>query len=678
MRKLKGRSWAKITAYIMFLICAVLVVASVWVTIEQVERGYYKDDGKEFYNQRLEDTVEIRLEDLAHWEIEMACEEYLSVFGKSTGNNYDYFVSWYDEIDSNLCFTVTDAHSGALIAENYKSDNPLAETRATFDLYISLDEADKDAILNAVPHGENSWLLTRAQEYLSLPQEERDKEHPYNHVPVTLTLTGYVNGNFTAIDDFYFQHQLHKLFVALCPAAVYIGIFALIVGIFMLCFLISAAGYKAGVEGIVLNPFDRIPTDLYLAGLVVFVISVVYIVYDIMWYDDLAFGISLFALIALLSPVALLSIAARTRAKTLFKNTVIYRLVQLLKRNGKRLWRGAKYLFHHIPLFWKTLLVYGAICLVEFFLIIEFSYYSLPGKLVILWIFIKLAILMALVFVVLNLQALKKGVKALADGDLEHNVSTKYMFWEFKDCADQLNSISVGMQKAVEVQLKNERLKTELITNVSHDIKTPLTSIINYVDLLKKEELDNERATEYLDILDRQSARLKKLTEDLVEASKADTGNIAVALEKTDVSVLLTQLSGEYEERLAAGGLQLVTDIRSRAAILADGRLLQRIFDNLLNNICKYGMENTRVYLTCDDDGNEVQITFKNISKYPLNITSDELMERFVRGDSSRNTEGSGLGLSIAKSLAKLQNAQIHLHIDGDLFKAMIRFKIAK
>ena len=251
------------------------------------------------------------------------------------------------------------------------------------------------------------------------------------------------------------------------------------------------------------------------------------------------------------------------------------------------------------------------------------------------------------------------------------------MFWEFKNHAEQLNSIGDGMQKAVEAQLKNERLKTELITNVSHDIKTPLTSIINYVDLLKKEELNNETAAGYLEILDRQSARLKKLTEDLVEASKADTGNIPVHFEKTDVSVLLAQVTGEYEEKLAAKNLQIVPDIRSHAQIMADGRLLQRIFENLLGNVCKYAMENTRVYLTCEDDGNEVQISFKNISKYPLNLTSDELTERFVRGDSSRNTEGSGLGLSIAKSLARLQNAQLHLYIDGDLFKAMIRFKIA-
>ena len=224
--------------------------------------------------------------------------------------------------------------------------------------------------------------------------------------------------------------------------------------------------------------------------------------------------------------------------------------------------------------------------------------------------------------------------------------------------------------------MKSERMRTELITNVSHDIKTPLTSIINYVDLLKKEGVDSENAPEYLEVIDRQSARLRKLTEDLIEASKASTGNITVNAERTDVNVLLSQANGEYQSKLAARDITTVLSLSETSLfILADGRLLWRVFDNLLGNINKYAQSGTRVYLSSEHDRDgKVRITFRNISHAPLNISGDELMERFVRGDASRNTEGSGLGLSIARSLVELQGGTFDIEIDGDLFKAILTF----
>ena len=227
----------------------------------------------------------------------------------------------------------------------------------------------------------------------------------------------------------------------------------------------------------------------------------------------------------------------------------------------------------------------------------------------------------------------------------------------------------------MEEQIRSERLKTELITNVSHDIKTPLTSIVNYVDLLSREDIPEGPAREYLEVLRRQSARLRKLTEDLIEASKAATGNIEVHAEPMDVNVLLSQAAGEYEEKLRGLELEPVLTFGSETTeILADGRLLWRVFDNLMSNICKYALPGTRVYLSTAVAKGAVEITFRNISRYPLNITSSELMERFVRGDASRSTEGSGLGLSIAQSLTTLQGGDFDLTIDGDLFKAVLRF----
>ena len=264
---------------------------------------------------------------------------------------------------------------------------------------------------------------------------------------------------------------------------------------------------------------------------------------------------------------------------------------------------------------------------------------------------------------------------ALAAGNLEAKIDTRKMARDIKRHAENLNAIGTGMTKAVEQRMKSERLKTELITNVSHDIKTPLTSIVNYVDLLEKEDLP-EKATEYLAVLDRQSKRLKKLTEDLVEASKASTGNVAVRLTPILVNEIVHQAIGDYDERLTAGKLEVVVSTYEGNLIaLADGRLLWRVLDNLLSNVCKYALAGTRVYIDLISRNDRVVVSMKNISRDPLNVNADELMERFVRGDSSRHTEGSGLGLNIAKSLMELMGGTFALSVDGDLFKAELTLR---
>jgi signal transduction histidine kinase len=225
--------------------------------------------------------------------------------------------------------------------------------------------------------------------------------------------------------------------------------------------------------------------------------------------------------------------------------------------------------------------------------------------------------------------------------------------------------------------MKSERFKTELITNVSHDIKTPVTSIINYVGLIKSEQIENEKAVEYIDVIDRQSQRLKKLTEDILEASKASAGVINTNISKTNVSELLKQCAGEFSERLEIAGLELVLDVSDGIYAMCDGRLMWRVFDNLLSNAHKYSLPGTRVYITADQPrGNFIPISVKNISKNRLNIPGEELMERFVRGDLSRQSEGSGLGLSISKSLMNLQKGDLFITIDGDFFKAELLLPI--
>ena len=274
-----------------------------------------------------------------------------------------------------------------------------------------------------------------------------------------------------------------------------------------------------------------------------------------------------------------------------------------------------------------------------------------------------------------QLRKLRKASERLAAGDLESKVGAEHYWPGVREQAAALDRIGDGIKTAVDEQLKGERLKTELITNVSHDLKTPVTSIVSCADLLKRPETTPEQAAEYVDMLERQSRKLQKLTDDLLEASKASSGAIDVQKEPTDVRELLTQSVGEFSERLEQKGIVPVLTLPEGPCVLnTDGQLLWRILDNLLGNVCKYAQADTRAYIDLETSPEETVISLKNTSANPLNISAEALMERFVRGDSSRSTEGSGLGLSIAQSLARLLGGELDLQIDGDLFKAVLRF----
>ena len=269
---------------------------------------------------------------------------------------------------------------------------------------------------------------------------------------------------------------------------------------------------------------------------------------------------------------------------------------------------------------------------------------------------------------------LLEGAKRMRSGDLESKVDDKYLVGCFREFAGELNGLADVAMVAAQNQLKSERMKTELITNVSHDIKTPLTSIINYVDLLEKPHTEEEQKA-YVEVLSRQSQRLKKLIDDLMEMSKASTGNIQVEIAEIDAVEAVTQALGEFADKLTAAGLTPVFhQSEENIMLLADGRLLWRAMSNVLSNAVKYALPGTRLYVDVSATQDKAIISFKNISGAQLNISAEELMERFVRGDSSRNTEGSGLGLNIAKSLMELQKGQLQLLVDGDLFKVTLVF----
>ena len=291
--------------------------------------------------------------------------------------------------------------------------------------------------------------------------------------------------------------------------------------------------------------------------------------------------------------------------------------------------------------------------------------------------FVDLITLIGVAYCIYAYFELHRHVRHMENGDFEPAEHPVALGGDFARFDSSLEQITDRVGEIVARQTRAEHLRTELITNVSHDLKTPLTSIVNYVDLLSREPMQSEAAAEYLDVLKRQAARLKKLTIDLEDASKASTGNLTVELVPTNIPVLLSQLAGEYEEQLAAKDMTLILNVpQEPITILADGRQIWRVFDNLLNNAYKYTLPGTRIYLEVQTGDDQVVITVKNISASPLNISADALMERFVRGDSSRHTEGSGLGLSIARDLTKLQNGVLELKTDGDLFKAILRFPL--
>lgn len=445
---------------------------------------------------------------------------------------------------------------------------------------------------------------------------------------------------------------------------------------FILClvlfiFLLCTAGHRAGSEGIVPSFVDKIPFDLFTLLMIV-AISCLWAILAEMYYDSILL-IMLACLVILVAALLILlyimSFAVRVKMGGLIKGCIIYKVLAWVWRLIRSVCHAIAELVRGMPLVPKTCVAVAVILLLELI--------SVNSGVV--WLITNALLAAALIYTAICAKKLLTAGHKLAAGDESCVVDTSKLYGPFREHGEDLNTIRDGVSLAVEARMRSEHFRTELITNVSHDIKTPLTSIINYVDLLGKEKPENEKMREYIDVLQRQSARLKKLIEDLLEASKASTGNLTVNAEPCDVGVLLDQTLGEYGEKLSAAGLEpVLTKPEKPVIIMADGRHMWRIFDNLLNNICKYSQRGTRVYLeVCERDGKAV-VTFRNISSRQLNISSDELMERFVRGDSSRNTEGSGLGLNIAQSLAQLQKGTMELTVDGDLFKVTLTFDVVK
>lgn len=618
MKQLYGKLWVKCTAIVLLIMFAVLLAASALGIAYLINYGAYADGGEQV--RQIAENNLLQQTNGDGWAA-------LHAWAEDDTVSRNLLRDRYDPLTSNIYFKLTDKATGEILFSTgaLNKDDYSGKASAYY-------QQDMTTLLS-----DGSEVTAVYQAYLKSPLAPRDS---------ALYVMTWVERLISAR---YLLIALAILLLAVC--------------LFLFIFLLCAMGHKEGVDGIYQCWLNIIPLDLFLALLVLLFFAWATFLSDI-WYIDFWYYILLAFGAAALALTLVLSVAGRAKAPGFFRNTVIYKLFLLIFRTLGR-----------IPMVWGTMLIWVCWCFVDLYFTFSNSYYY-DSLLPAFWVISRAVLTIVILYLASSLRLLQKEGQAIADGQTDYK-GKPIPRWlpALKKHEENLQSIQLGIQKAVDEQTRAERMKTELITNVSHDIKTPLTSIVNYVDLLEKEDIQPEKAKEYVDVLNRQAARLKKLTEDLVEASKASSGSLPVHLAPTDVNVLLSQLAGDYLEKLEAAQLEpIFRPAPSQPVIQADGQLLSRVLGNLFSNICKYAMPGTRVYFESAADENTVSLTFKNISKYELNIPAEELMARFVRGDRSRHTEGSGLGLSIAQSLTELQGGTFRLEIDGDLFKAVVTF----
>ena len=488
-----------------------------------------------------------------------------------------------------------------------------------------------------------------------------------------------VDTSYPIQDDFYQESKIYQEYAPQVRFTFWIAIatgFAMLV---ILAWLTIVAGRSNREEGIVLNRIDKMKTEIFILLSVAVMVTCIYgeisLSYSLLngvRFSGDGFSDTLVLIFAGIVAVSFcmtgltlwLGMVRRIKAKTLWKNSILCLIIKYV-RIGIR----------HLGEVWKAAILFGVLVVVHWIAIAMWE----SG----IWLFVMLAAEAGAFFYLMRRAIgrarIIKGVKAIADGQVDYQIPLNGLKGGQLEAAVSINKIGDGLDRAVEESVKNERLKTDLITNVSHDIKTPLTSIINYVELLKREDFEDPKIRNYLQVLEEKSYRLKTLTEDVVEASKVSSGNISLEMMNLNLVELVNQTCAEFEEKFEARNLKMIMNLPAEpATIYADGRRMWRVLANVFNNAAKYAMEGSRVYVDLVQTGEEVQLTIKNVSEQPLNISADELTERFIRGDVSRSTEGSGLGLSIAQNLTKLQGGKFELYLDGDLFKVLICFPVPK
>lgn len=502
-----------------------------------------------------------------------------------------------------------------------------------------------------------------------------------------------VDTNYPIQDSFYTENALYEKYGG---SVRQIGMFCLLAAVlFLVCivWLAVVAGRNGKDDGLHLNWFDRWKTELAAAIVIAVWVGVCVVINSIRlgvnyegervgsyFTSSLTYvensipviicGCVVGAFTCAMFLTGFLSLVRRIKAGTVWKNSILRMLCKFVKL-----------VFDNLNSVWRTLLLFGGYMFIQLLFVISCANrsYGVSSFVLLLMLLADIAAFIWLIYVAIGKKRIKEGIEKVAGGEVDYKIPVEGLRGTQRQIAEEINAIGEGLEAALEKSMRSERLKTDLITNVSHDIKTPLTSIINYVELLKQENFEDPKIRRYIEILEQKSQRLKTLTEDVVEASKVSSGNITLEYMNINLVEMIQQTSGEFQEKFEKRGLKEVLNLsESEAFIYVDGRRTWRILENVYNNAAKYAMEGTRIYADLTADEQKVIFSLKNVSEQPLNISADELTERFIRGDISRSTEGSGLGLSIAKTLTEMQGGKFELYLDGDLFKVTITFPRVK
>ena len=496
-----------------------------------------------------------------------------------------------------------------------------------------------------------------------------------------------VDTKFSVADSMADEAENYETYSKLMFPMLAGAVFGSVLWLIGMVWLTVTAGRKPEDEEIHLNGFDRWYTEIAAGAVIGIWLAGTIILGTLIANSSLGYSYAVVTVIVTCLIcgtytmawflIGYLSLVRRIKAGTLWKNSLIRKVLKWIGKCSGKLADFVRAFSRNTAEKIKVLLVGGAFLFLQFLII-----GCIFGGAEVFLLALMAVDVAAMIFVIRKadgLDLIMDGLKKISDGELQYKIKIDTLTGKQKVMAEYINNIGSGLDAAVENSLKKERMQTELITNVSHDLKTPLTSIINYVDLMKRENPTDPKIQEYLRILDEKSQRLKVLTEDVVEASKASTGNIKLEMNDIDFVEMVQQVIGEFEEKFQEKNLTMMVHFTDEPSIIyADGQRMWRVLENVFGNVVKYAMEGTRVYAEISNRNKKVTFSLKNISAQPLNISADELTERFIRGDVARNTEGSGLGLSIAKSLTELQGGEFKLYLDGDLFKVMITFAAKK
>lgn len=658
MRRLQGSLFFKVSVVVMFIVAACVFSLGFSDFIRYVNIGVY-DSAKSFdYENAVFSNVVVREGIIPKNDFETLILKNKNEQSSNLEKEFERIIGKHFEHGTNIRFVITDGE-GNILYSSYTYGDHRITSYSLYGYSLSLELTDFDTDTSNGVASERIGIVT-----LFVPDLSENLVYDDIGSFYLEWLTGCENSSRT----------ISEISVST------------IVMLFCLMGIMLCSGYDGKEGSAKLRFYDKIPTDIFLC-IYLGLVFVLVLIFDSFAYDyeiferySVQIGIPVVILISLAVLVFFASFSNRVKTRTFLKNSLCFFLISrigkmIVKSFGyiSKLMKKAFRILADVPIVMRSVVFFVGYSALSFCLIMV-AFETSSKFALFLWILFNIAVgcLVAWHFAILVL--IKKGGEHLYCGDYDFKIDTSVMYLDYKKFAEYLNSVGKGLNVAVEERMKSERMKSELITNVSHDLKTPLTSIINYVDLLKNEERGSSKAEGYIEVLERQSKRLKKLTEDLIFAAKASSGTERVVLEDINISEFTNQVIAEYSDKFERSGLLAVTamKISDKTTAKADGRLLWRIIDNIFGNVCKYAQSGTRVYIETGETEKTVIFSVKNISREQLNVSADELMQRFVRGESSRSSEGSGLGLSIARDLAILQNGVFDITVDGDLFKTSV------